>query len=103
LIDRLGIDVGGTNTGAVILDCSDQVRAKVKVPTTAYVTSGVIAALDAVVRSLGIDASRITHAMLGTTHAINAVLERRKLLRVGRGGVLRDDRKTTYSSVLVRP
>ena len=35
---RLGIDVGGTNTDAVILDCSDQVRAKVKVPTTAEVT-----------------------------------------------------------------
>ena len=35
---RLGIDVGGTNTDAVILDCSDQVRAKVKVPATADVT-----------------------------------------------------------------
>jgi N-methylhydantoinase A/oxoprolinase/acetone carboxylase beta subunit len=35
---RLGIDVGGTNTDAVILDSSDQVRAKVKVPTTADVT-----------------------------------------------------------------
>jgi N-methylhydantoinase A/oxoprolinase/acetone carboxylase beta subunit len=79
---RLGIDVGGTNTDAVILDCSDQVRAKVKVPTTADVTGGIIAALDAVVRSPGIDASRITHAMLGTTHATNAVLERRKLFRV---------------------
>ena len=79
---RLGIDVGGTNTDAVILDCSDRVRAKVKVPTTADVTGGIIAALDAMVRSPGIDASRITHAMLGTTHATNAVLERRKLLRV---------------------
>jgi N-methylhydantoinase A/oxoprolinase/acetone carboxylase beta subunit len=50
---RLGIDVGETNTDAVMLDCSDQVRAKVKVPTTADVTSGIIAVLDAVVRSTG--------------------------------------------------
>jgi len=35
---RLGIDVGGTNTDAVILDRSDQVRAKVKVPTTMAAT-----------------------------------------------------------------
>ena len=40
---RLGIDVGGTNTDAVLLDCSGQVRAKIKVPTTADVTSGIIA------------------------------------------------------------
>jgi N-methylhydantoinase A/oxoprolinase/acetone carboxylase beta subunit len=79
---RLGIDVGGTNTDAVILDRADQVLAKAKVPTTADVTGGMIDALDAVIHSPGVDASRITHAMLGTTHATNAVLERRKLHRV---------------------
>ncbi len=31
---RLGIDVGGTNTDAVILDATDQVIAKIKSPTT---------------------------------------------------------------------
>jgi len=46
---RLGIDVGGTNTDAVILDRSDQVLAKAKVPTTPDVTSGIVAALDAVI------------------------------------------------------
>jgi N-methylhydantoinase A/oxoprolinase/acetone carboxylase beta subunit len=79
---RLGIDVGGTNTDAVILDRSDQVLAKAKVPTTPDVTSGIVAALDAVISRSGVDASRITHAMLGTTHATNAVLERRNLHRV---------------------
>ena len=79
---RLGIDVGGTNTDAVILDRADQVLAKSKVPTTHDVTGGIIAALDAVIGSSRLDASRITHAMLGTTHATNAVLERRKLHRV---------------------
>ncbi len=79
---RLGIDVGGTNTDAVILDRSDQVLAKVKVPTTPDVTGGIVTALDAVISTAGVAASRITHAMLGTTHATNAVLERRKLGRV---------------------
>jgi N-methylhydantoinase A/oxoprolinase/acetone carboxylase beta subunit len=79
---RLGIDVGGTNTDAVILDRSDRVLAKAKVPTTPDVTAGIIAALETVIASSGVDATRITHAMLGTTHATNAVLERRKLQRV---------------------
>jgi len=79
---RLGIDVGGTNTDAVILDRSDQVLAKAKVPTTPDVTGGIVAALDAVIGTSEVDVSRITHAMLGTTHATNAVLERRKLHRV---------------------
>jgi hypothetical protein len=79
---RLGIDVGGTNTDAAILDRSDQVLAKAKVPTTPDVTGGIVAALDAVIGTSGMTASRITHAMLGTTHATNAVLERRKLHRV---------------------
>ncbi len=79
---RLGIDVGGTNTDAAILDRSDRVLAKAKVPTTPDVTGGIVAALDAVIGASKIDTSRITHAMLGTTHATNAVLERRKLHRV---------------------
>jgi N-methylhydantoinase A/oxoprolinase/acetone carboxylase beta subunit len=79
---RLGIDVGGTNTDAVILDRSDEVLAKAKVPTTPDVTGGIVAALDAVIAAAAIDVARITHAMLGTTHATNAVLERRNLRRV---------------------
>ena len=48
---RLGIDVGGTNTDAVILDRDDRVLAKAKVPTTPDVTGGIVAALDAVHRA----------------------------------------------------
>ncbi|MGO9190398.1 MAG: hydantoinase/oxoprolinase N-terminal domain-containing protein [Streptosporangiaceae bacterium] len=79
---RLGIDVGGTNTDAVILDRDDRVLAKAKVPCTPDITGGITAAIDAVLAAPGVDASRITHVMLGTTHATNAVLERRNLHRV---------------------
>jgi N-methylhydantoinase A/oxoprolinase/acetone carboxylase beta subunit len=79
---RLGIDVGGTNTDAVVMDRADRVLAKAKVPGTPDVTGGVAAAIDAVLKAPGVDARRITHVMLGTTHATNAVLERRGLRRV---------------------
>ena len=79
---RLGIDVGGTNTDAVVLDREDRLLARAKVPTTPDVSSGIAAAAAAAVADLGTDRGRITHAMLGTTHATNAVLERRHLRRV---------------------
>ena len=78
---RLGVDVGGTNTDAVVLDAEDRLLAKAKVPTTPDVTKGIEAALAGVVEQ--VERARITHAMFGTTHATNAVLERRGLRRVG--------------------
>ncbi|MFN8623441.1 MAG: hydantoinase/oxoprolinase family protein [Chloroflexota bacterium] len=79
---RLGIDVGGTNTDAVVLDRADRLLAKAKSPTTPDVTSGIENAVDAVLAAGGVDRARISHAMLGTTHATNAVLERKRLHRV---------------------
>jgi N-methylhydantoinase A/oxoprolinase/acetone carboxylase beta subunit len=79
---RLGIDVGGTNTDAVVLDRDGTLVAKAKRPTSADVTSGITAALDAVLADSAVDARRIGHVMLGTTHATNALLERTRLQRV---------------------
>ncbi|MEV6158916.1 hydantoinase/oxoprolinase family protein [Nonomuraea sp. NPDC052129] len=78
---RIGIDVGGTNTDAVVLDAADRVVAKAKRPTTPDVTEGLRAALDAVLADVA-TWERITRVMLGTTHATNAILERRNLGRV---------------------
>ena len=94
---RLGIDVGGTHTDAVILDSENVVLAKTKQPTSLDVTGGVRAAIAAVVAQPGIERGRITHVMLGTTHATNAVLERRRLREVA---VLRVG---APSSLAVRP
>jgi N-methylhydantoinase A/oxoprolinase/acetone carboxylase beta subunit len=52
---RLGIDVGGTNTDAVIMDAADQVIAKAKVPCTPDITGGIVAAIDTVLRAPGVD------------------------------------------------
>ena len=94
---RLGVDVGGTNTDAVVMDAADRVIAKSKVPGTADITSGIVAAIDAVLSTPGVEPQRISHVMLGTTHATNAVLERRNLRRVA---VLRIGGPATYS---IRP
>ena len=79
---RLGIDVGGTNTDAVIMDRSNRLLAKAKVPTTADVSDGIERAIAEVLAADDDFRQRITHAMLGTTHATNAVLRRRGLGRV---------------------
>lgn len=79
---RLGIDVGGTHTDAVVIDRDNAVLAKTKQPTSRDVTTGVRAAIAAVTSLPDIDPQRISHVMLGTTHATNAVLERRRLHRV---------------------
>jgi len=79
---RVGMDVGGTNTDAVVLDANNQILARTKQATTADVRLGMKAALSNVIRSIGPDAHRIRRIMLGTTHATNAILERRSLGRV---------------------
>jgi N-methylhydantoinase A/oxoprolinase/acetone carboxylase beta subunit len=80
---RIGIDVGGTHTDAVLLDARHDVKAKAKVPTTADVTGGVGGALEQVLAGGEPDAAaRVTHVMVGSTHAMNAILERRRLQRV---------------------
>ena len=94
---RLGIDVGGTNTDAVVLDRHDALLAKAKSPTSADVSSGIEAAVDKVLETGNVDRMRISHVMLGTTHATNAVLERKKLHKVA---VLRIGAPATLS---IRP
>lgn len=80
---RIGIDVGGTNTDAVILDDRLNVVASVKRPTTVDTGDGVADAIDAVLAASGVDPALVQHAMLGTTHCTNAIVERRGLGRVG--------------------
>jgi N-methylhydantoinase A/oxoprolinase/acetone carboxylase beta subunit len=77
---RIGIDVGGTNTDAVLVDGADRVLARAKVPTTPDVVSGIRGALERVLTPA--PAQPVTAAMLGTTQCTNAVVERRGLRNV---------------------
>lgn len=80
---RLGIDVGGTNTDAVILDEENRLLAKHKTPVTPDVIGGIARVVSEVVASSGVDPHSISHAMLGTTQVTNAIIERKGLSRVG--------------------
>ncbi len=75
---RIGIDVGGTNTDAVLMD-GTAVVSKIKTPTTEDVTSGITTALRHVLASSGTATSQVSGVMVGTTHFTNAVVERKRL------------------------
>lgn len=75
---RIGVDVGGTNTDAVLMD-GDVTLAELKRPTTADVGTGIREALLGVLTSAGQPAEAISAVMIGTTHFTNAVVEARRL------------------------
>jgi N-methylhydantoinase A/oxoprolinase/acetone carboxylase beta subunit len=75
---RIGIDVGGTNTDAVLLD-DTKVLAAHKAVTTDDVTSGIVGALDALQAEHAFEPGDIQAVMIGTTHFINALVEGRRL------------------------
>ncbi|WP_374622264.1 hydantoinase/oxoprolinase N-terminal domain-containing protein [Devosia sp.] len=78
---RIGVDVGGTNTDAVVMD-GNRVLSTIKAATTADVTSGVRAAIDGALKRSGVAPAAVRHVMIGTTHFTNAVVERRQLTHV---------------------
>ena len=75
---RIGIDVGGTNTDAVLMD-GQNVVTSTKTPTTANVTDGITTALRTIISDSGLDVSKVDGVMIGTTHFTNAVVERKRL------------------------
>ncbi len=77
---RVGVDVGGTNTDAVILG-GRELLAAAKRPTTEDVTTGIVDALADVIAMAGVRAERIGRVMVGTTHFTNAVVQGKGLLR----------------------
>jgi N-methylhydantoinase A/oxoprolinase/acetone carboxylase beta subunit len=76
---RIGIDVGGTNTDAVLMD-GMRVLAEVKTGTTADVTSGIVDSLHGLVEQSGASAADVQAVMIGTTHFTNAVVEAKRLV-----------------------
>lgn len=75
---RIGIDVGGTNTDAVLMH-GDTVAAAVKRSTSPDVTTGIVQALAGLQEQRAFDGAEIDAVMIGTTHFINALVEARHL------------------------
>lgn len=73
---RIGIDVGGTNTDAVIID-GQNVKASIKTATTTNVLDGIVTALESMLKQESPE--KIESVMLGTTHFANALVEGKRL------------------------
>ena len=78
---RIGVDVGGTNTDAVLMDIcsvalpSRGVLATCKTPTTSDVTSGIHQAVNTVLQKSNVDRENVLSMAVGTTQFVNAVIE----------------------------
>ncbi|KAL7797302.1 hypothetical protein V8C37DRAFT_399914 [Trichoderma ceciliae] len=79
---RIGVDVGGTNTDGVILDPlrasfpDKGIIAWHKAPTTTNPSIGINDAITAMFKSAAINPSEVESVTIGTTHFVNAVVER---------------------------
>ncbi len=78
---HIGVDVGGTNTDAALLDGS-KVVASTKSPTTEDVGAGVVTAIRHVLAQSGMNEDVVESVMIGTTQFTNAFVEGKKLVPV---------------------
>jgi len=79
---RIGVDVGGTHTDAVLMD-ETRLLATHKALTSADIGQGVVAAMADVLCQADVPASAVKAVMIGTTQFTNAVIEGKHLNSVG--------------------
>lgn len=77
----MGVDIGSTHTDAVVVNERGELLYAAKTVTTQDLTSGVIKAMRNVIAQ-GPHPSEIGAVMFGTTHGLNAIIERRGLAKV---------------------
>ena len=78
---KMGVDVGYTNTDAVVVDSAGRLTHKAKVPTGHSAPEGIAAAMGALVDA-GAPMEAVRHVMVGSAFAVDAVNQRRDLRRV---------------------
>lgn len=79
----IGMDIGGTNTDAVLVDAQKKIVAAVKTMTTEDISLGFLTALQDLLVKTKVKPEQIEGVFLGTTHATNAILQKKDLFRVG--------------------
>lgn len=75
---HIGIDVGGTNTDAALME-GTRVLAAVKESTSSDVTTGIVTAIDQLRSQHEFVGTEVKAVMIGTTHFINGLIEARRL------------------------
>ena len=79
---RIGVDVGGTNTDAVVMQ-SEKFLGGAKSPTTKDILSGVENAINAALNEAKTESKDVKALIIGTTHFVNAIVQRNKLAKTG--------------------
>lgn len=97
--------MGSTHTDAVVLNRSRSLVKAIKTTTTPDTTAGILNALKMVMAESRVDPLSVRAVMLGTTHCLNAVIERRRLartaaLRIGSPATLAIKPLTTFPTDL---
>ena len=78
---RIGVDVGGTNTDAVLMKGKEVIQG-VKTTTTEEPGLGIIEAVSSILNSSKLSPSEIESIMIGTTQFTNAFVENKRLEKV---------------------
>jgi len=79
---RIGVDVGGTNTDAVVMQ-SDKFLGGAKSPTTKDILSGVKNSIIDALNQSKTESKDIDALIIGTTHFVNAIVQRKSLAKTG--------------------
>lgn len=79
---RVGVDVGGTNTDAVLMD-GNQLLNSCKVSTSQNIQDGIVSAISDVIKNARVSAADLAIVSIGTTHFTNAFVQRKDLDEVG--------------------
>ena len=79
---RVGVDVGGTNTDAVVMK-GQKFLGGAKRPTTQDILTGVENAIQAALGEAKTSSDSVDVLIIGTTHFVNALVQRTKLAQTG--------------------
>ena len=79
---RVGVDVGGTNTDAVVMK-GKKFLGGAKSPTTKDILTGVENAIQAALDEAKTSSESVGVLIIGTTHFVNALVQRTKLAQTG--------------------
>ena len=79
---RVGVDVGGTNTDAVVME-GEKFLGGAKSPTTSDILTGVENAIKSALREANTTSDNVDVLIIGTTHFVNALIQRTKLAPTG--------------------
>ena len=80
---KIGIDIGGTNTDVVLVDQLNNITYACKTTTTDPVDKGFETTIKNIFSKTDVKPAHIAGIFVGTTHAVNAVLQRKELFKVG--------------------